>query len=95
MTDKFVSLVAVKHRAGHDRSFLFEAPQTCFIHKGDIVAVDTQYGEDYGRVTAINPFVLVDSMDYNFAVDAMGATKPLKKVIGVFAPCKYEEDDND
>ncbi len=95
MTDRFIKLVAVKHRAGHDRCFLFEAPQSCVINKGDIVMVETQYGEDYGRVTAINPYVLVGSFDYNFAVDAMGATEPLKKVIGVFAPCKYEEDDND
>ena len=93
MTDKFVSLVAVKHDRHHDRCFLFEAPRGCCLKKGEIVAVDTQYGEHLGVVEAVHDFMLVDSTDYNFIVDAMGATKPLKRVMGVFAPYKYEEDE--
>ena len=91
--DKFVSLVAVKHKEYQDRSFLFEAPRGVTLKEGEIVVVDTQYGEQLGIVTAVHNFVYYDGVDYNFIVKAMGATKPLKKVIGEFAPFIYEEDE--
>lgn len=92
MTDRFVSLVAVKHEEHHDRSFLFEAPHSCGLKKGDSVIVDTKYGEALGKVTAFQSFVMVGSDGYNFILDAMGATEPLKKVVGAFKPYEYKED---
>lgn len=91
--DKFVSLVAVKHEEYQDRSFLFEAPISYKIGVGSLVVVDTQYGEKLGRATAVHDFIRVGSDHYNFIVAAMGATEPLKKVIGVFTPLKYEEEE--
>ena len=93
MTDRYISLVAVRHGTPNDRNFLFEAPRGCCLRKGEFVLVDTQYGEALGRVVAVSNYVLVGNTEYEFAVNSMGAKEPLKKVIGVFKPYKYEEEE--
>lgn len=93
MNDRYVSLVAVKHKESDNRSFLFEAPRVCNLEAGDIVVCDTQYGEAYGKVTAVKEFVRVGSEEYGFVVASMGAKEPLKKVVGRVVAYKYEEED--
>ena len=93
MSDKYLSLVAVKHYKEHDRSFLFEAPRLCNLKVGDTVLCDTQYGEAYGKVTAVSEYVRVGSPEYCFVVLAMGAHEPLKKIIGRIVAYEYEKED--
>ena len=94
MTDRYISLVAVRHDMPNDKNFLFEAPSGCCLRKGELVLVDSQFGESIGRVVAVQNYVLVGDTEYEFAVNSLGATEPLKRVIGVFKPYKYEEDNN-
>lgn len=92
MSDKFLSLVTVKHKESDNRSFLFEAPSLCNLTVGDTVLCDTQYGEAYGKVTAVSEYVRVGSPEYNFIVLAMGANEPLKKIIGRMVAYEYEKE---
>lgn len=93
MSDRFISLVAVKHKESDNRSFLFEAPRLCNLKVGDTVVCDTQYGEAYGKVTAVSEYVRYGSPEYIFVALAMGAKEPLKKVIGRVVAYEYEKED--
>lgn len=90
MTDRRISLVAVKHKDEHNRCFLFEAPRFCGLKVGETVLVDTQYGEDIGKVVAVEEYVQTNSEIYEFIIKAMGATEPLKRIVGRYKKYEYE-----
>ena len=79
--------------------YAFEAPMYCGIKKGDIIIVAGK-DENESKLTVVD--VHDFSMDYNkeefdFLCTAMGATLPLKRVIGkiIRKDFTYGEDNED
>lgn len=90
----YIDLVSCKH-SKNGNVFLFQAPAWSHLKKGDDVIVDTIRGEHPAFVVdAIT--VDIDSDTFNFIVDSMEATLPLKRVLKKFdyKTFEYEEDEN-
>lgn len=78
---EFYFLVFCKH-SGNGKTFLFGLDQVKNLHDGDKVLVDTRKGESQALV--VGDSFCVDSRALKSIAAAMGATLPLRKVIGKY-----------
>lgn len=92
--NRFVQFVVCQHN-GDNKKYLFYAPAFSDIKIGDVVMVDTQFGEKKATVLAVCTSSS-DDLERVLCVLAGAEDKPLKRVIGKyqFAKFNYCEDEN-
>lgn len=92
--NRFVQFVVCQH-TDDSKKYLFYAPSFVKIEKGDVVLVDTQFGEKKATVLADCTSSL-DDVDRILRVLAGAEDKPLKRVIGKYQFTKFDygEDEN-
>ena len=90
----YIELVVCKHPNSQFK-FLFYAPAWTGLKTGDEVIVDTKHGEQPATVLT-KTIVEKDSELYNFILESMSATLPLKRVLKkvIYVEMNYEEDEN-
>lgn len=79
--NRYTGLVLCKHPK-HKNLFLFQIPAFSYkVKEGDTVVVDTKYGEQEVEIVHILNSVLINSSEFNFILNCVGATLPLRRVI--------------
>lgn len=61
----------------------------CKLKKGVHVMCDTQYGDAHGVVADCFEVQETDHILFKRYLELMGATEPLKEIVGVFVPFKW------
>lgn len=95
MADNIITLVLVKHE-DDGKLFLFRAPLEASwkLEVGMYVTVETIHGIQLARVVDFHT-AYDGSAEYKFAVACADAYEPLQKVIGIFKPLNYGEEESE
>lgn len=91
--------VVLVHFPNKTKPYAFEAPKYSRLGVGDVVTVEQEDGTDKEAIV-INKHTYdldYEMDDFNFLIDAVGAKKPLKKVVAhiVRNEFEYEEENED
>ena len=81
MKSEYIELVPVRFNK-EGKTYLHQAKAFKTFHKGDIVRVEGN-NDRFAKVAADSKTVRV--------VDVLGATEPLKRIVGVFTPIEYDD----
>lgn len=84
---KHVDMVVANTKFGRR---LFEAPSFTNLREGDRIRVDTRAGIVEATVIAVAVSEVHEGYNYNFIINACGATKPLKKVVSKITETTFE-----
>ena len=89
MKSNYIEIVPVRFN-DKGKTYIYQAKGFSSFKKGDIVRVEGNH-DHYAKVAADSKSVRKESDDYEWLIDVFGATKPLKKIIGVFRVIEYDE----